>query len=329
MLKKLNRFVTLEKMTMKKIILIITGCLLSTGIFAQSGIATRPTQTLFAEFTIGDTLFFGSSGSVYYLTLSGDSIFVNPWLKTPGLTVTGDINNYGTLTGDTASFNVLSASTFNIGQIALDSIYLSYGGWQKYYDSDGATQNVFSLGADNKIKLGTGLSISAFDYEPDTYGTFLDVDLTADGSHGDLVGAMAYVGPTKMIDIRAENDGTGVAVSGSEWVGLKAVWVDDENMLTETITGDSQLEDLPKGYMIEYVLIEETNGGTVTIKLGTTAGGTDIIASQAVSASGFTSVDVVFVNSLTSATNLFIQDTGGGWGTASINVRVIMKKIKN
>ena len=313
---------------MKKIISFIAAFVFAVSSFSQSYVKRPDVQV--DEFTVTDTLFFGSYGSSYWIAMSGDTVFVNPWLKAPGLTITGDIYNYGTLTGDTASFNVLSAASFAIGSLALDSIYLSYDAYQKFYDRYGATQNVWRMGPDGNIEFARTLKVASLYDEPDVYSQLFNVDLTSSGDYGDKAGKYGIIGGIKMIDYRVLNDGTGAAVDGSAYVILKGLYVQDEHTDQATVTGDTEFAGVvPAGYILKYVIAEETAGNAATLDLGTTSGGNDIFINQTFAASTITTVVINKVFSFTAAQSLFLNDddAGSSWNSGSLNVYFVLEKI--
>lgn len=280
--------------------------------------------------TITGTLYFTTYGGSYYLTMSGDTVFVNPWLKTPGLTVTGDIYNFGTLTGDTASFNVLSAASFAIGSLALDSIYLSYGGIQKYYDRNGDLQNVFGLAVDNSIDIYAPFNLVSFNFLADTYHPFIDIGMTSDGDYGDKAGTGIWVGGELLFEPRALNDGTGGIIDGSDYVYLKGLYVSDEHTDQATVTGDTEFASVvPAGYILKYLIAEETAGNAATLDLGTTSGASDVFLNQVFAASTITTVVINKVFSFTSAQSLYVSDddAGSSWNSGSLNVYFVLEKI--
>ena len=78
---------------MRRVIILLIFGLIGSVTFAQTHIV-RPSDAR-GTFTITDKLYFETWGGVKYISFTGDTIFVNPWLKTPGLNVTGDVNIYG------------------------------------------------------------------------------------------------------------------------------------------------------------------------------------------------------------------------------------------
>jgi len=316
----------LKENDMRRVIILLMFGLIGSGLFAQTYIVRKSDAK--GTFTITDKLYFETYGGVKYISFTGDTIFVNPWLKTPGLNVTGDANIYGTATIDTAHINVLTATKFTLGTIAMDSVKLSYESWQLFTDKNGDDQNIFRLSPTNSIQIGTDFELPKLFHLPDTYTDWLNIGMTSDGDYGDKAGGSAYIGSTLMMDIRALNDGTGGIVDGSDYVYLNGVWVNDENWTQSTITDDTQLGSIPAKYLLEYVIFQETAGNAATLDLGTTSGASDVFLNQVVAASTWTTITVPNAYSITGATTLFLNDDDGSsdWNSASVNVYLVFKK---
>jgi hypothetical protein len=93
------------------------------------------------------------------------------------------------------------------------------------------------------------------------------------------------------------------------------------------VVADGLLYTIPAGYTIEYFVFNETAGGTVTIQVGTSAGGNNIIWNQALTASKPTTITVDYTHSLSTNQAIYISDTGAGWGTASVDVYIVLQKV--
>lgn len=88
---------------------------------------------------------------------------------------------------------------------------------------------------------------------------------------------------------------------------------------------------VPAGYMIEHVLYQNTTANAVTggVKMGTTAGGTEVLASQAIAAN---SLEVIpggsftkRVFSVTNDTTIYLNAITA-WNGASVNFSIIVRK---
>lgn len=87
---------------------------------------------------------------------------------------------------------------------------------------------------------------------------------------------------------------------------------------------------VPAGYAITDIMIENTTANAVTggIKIGTTSGGTDVVAAQAVGANGLVMTGSILkrVFSTSAPTALYI-DAVTSWNSASLNISVSYKKM--
>jgi hypothetical protein len=98
----------------------------------------------------------------------------------------------------------------------------------------------------------------------------------------------------------------------------------------DAITGDTTLTNVvPAGYLLQYIIFEETAGNAATIDLGTTDGGNDVFTGQIIAASDITTVVLNKVFSLSTTTSLYINDdqVGSDWNSASVNVTIVLKKV--
>ena len=89
---------------------------------------------------------------------------------------------------------------------------------------------------------------------------------------------------------------------------------------------------IPAGYSILQVIIENTTSNAVTggIKVGTTSGDTDVVASLAIGANALFAIpDATILKkifSLSSSTTLYIQ-TLTLWNSANLNFHFVLRKI--
>jgi hypothetical protein len=196
-------------------------------------------------------------------------------------------------------------------------------------NSMGDTVGLLKLNKWNEIDFLADVNIFALKAEPDTYGSILDIGMTSDGDYGDKAGAKIWIGGSKILELRAQNDGTGGLIDGSDYIIAKGLWVTDERWTQSTITTDTQLGDVPAKYMLQYIVFEETAGNAATIDLGTTGGASDIFVNQVIAASTITTVTIEETFSLTAATELYLNDNDAGsdWNSASVDVYVVLKKV--
>lgn len=92
-----------------------------------------------------------------------------------------------------------------------------------------------------------------------------------------------------------------------------------------SIIGDGLLFTVPVGYMLEFIIVKETNSGTVTIQIGTSGGDSDIVPGTVIAADSTTVFDIGVM--FDASQQIFISDTGGGWGTAEIDVYVLTRRV--
>ena len=98
-----------------------------------------------------------------------------------------------------------------------------------------------------------------------------------------------------------------------------------------TFTNDGTYS-IPAGYCIDSIVFNNTTANAVTggIKIGTTNGGTDVIAAQAVAANAFVKVQpaaiLISAFSMTASTTLFVQDVSS-WNSASVDMYMKLKQV--
>jgi len=304
----------------------------------------------YAWFSATDTIYFGSVTSLpdaisvtqtagNNTTKIATTAFVQQEITASGAlpSVTGQANKLLTNNGTIADWtDTLRADFymdwFEIHDVVIeaDSVYWPNDTPILAIDGTGGYQGLFKLNTSTEIDVLAPLNIFALRALPDTYGTILDIGLTAAGNHGDKVGANIWVGGIKMVDIRVQNDGTGGVIDGSEYVYLDALYVLNEHTDQSTVTGDTEFTSVvPKGYLLKYLIAEETAGNAATLDLGTTSGGNDVFINQTFAASTITTVVINKVFSFSAAQSLFLNDddAGSSWNSGSLNVYFVLEKI--
>lgn len=104
-----------------------------------------------------------------------------------------------------------------------------------------------------------------------------------------------------------------------------------ERYIRKGITADTTLTGVvPAGYRIRGITVEETAGNAITggLKIGTSAGGAQVVNAQAVGANAL--VDCALgarLFSLTTAQTLYVEDVTA-WNSASIDLYLEMERIK-
>lgn len=87
---------------------------------------------------------------------------------------------------------------------------------------------------------------------------------------------------------------------------------------------------VPAGFMLEYVVFEETAGNEAILDLGTTAGGSQVFIGNIIDASDITVSTVSRVFSFSADTTLYLNDddAGSDWNSATVNIYFVMRKIQ-
>lgn len=95
------------------------------------------------------------------------------------------------------------------------------------------------------------------------------------------------------------------------------------------VTGDYTWTALvPAGYLLEYMVIEETAGKQAQISAGTTSNGKNVFESEAVTKSALTVININKTFSKTAATTVYLNHAGNGdkWNGASLNIWASVRK---
>lgn len=103
------------------------------------------------------------------------------------------------------------------------------------------------------------------------------------------------------------------------------------NVISFTAAANSTFV-VPAGYVIDTIAFANTTANAVTggVKIGTTSGGTEVVAAQAVGANALgvvASASVLLrLFSRTVATTLYVQPVTA-WAGASVDFRVVLRKL--
>lgn len=106
------------------------------------------------------------------------------------------------------------------------------------------------------------------------------------------------------------------------------------DMATQTIasvTGDYTATDIiPPGYTVTAIIVENSTANTGQISAGTSAGGNDVFASEAIKKSGFTTIPCRVTYSSTLFTSIYFNHAGDGdtWAGMTCNIYVLLTKYK-
>ena len=93
------------------------------------------------------------------------------------------------------------------------------------------------------------------------------------------------------------------------------------------VVGNGLLYAVPAGYMVEMVSFAETAGHDVSIDLGTTVAGSEIVSTLDITANGVMNYTCTYNKDTTYGTfNLYISSLA--WGGASLDVYIILRKVK-
>ena len=102
----------------------------------------------------------------------------------------------------------------------------------------------------------------------------------------------------------------------------------------ETITSVSDdytaLSVIPPGYMVQTIIFDNATSTTAQLSAGTSVGGNNVFLSEAVNASGLTTIAVNKTFSLTAFTSIFFNHSGDGdtWAGATLTIYILLTKIK-
>lgn len=86
---------------------------------------------------------------------------------------------------------------------------------------------------------------------------------------------------------------------------------------------------IPAGYLIEYMVFDETSGNTGQLSAGTTAGDNNVFSQEAITGGALTVININKTFSKTAATTVYINHAqdGDGWNGMSLNVFAQLRKI--
>lgn len=109
----------------------------------------------------------------------------------------------------------------------------------------------------------------------------------------------------------------------------------NENEMTvnmQALTGDYVWSAMiPKGYLIEYMIFDETAGHSAQLSAGTSVGEDNVFDSEAITGGALTVININKVFSKTENTTVYINHAGDGdtWNGASVNVWASLRKFVN
>ncbi len=241
--------------------------------------------------------------------------------------------------------DTLELAVIGSGSKTLDQTMLQPGKRYRvsfaYRNLDGTSSTIVALGTSaNSVTLqNTGISGDGvlFEQELVADGTDLlfvvDVDgiLQIDKMKVVQIGCVAEFRPDGMTAAQwQDTSGNQLhgAVDGATPINLPSNHV--ARYVKTAVTGDTVLTDvLPAGYRIKSIVVEETAGNAITggLKIGTSAGGTQVVNGQAVGANALVDCapgTVIF--SISAAQTLYVEDVTS-WNSASIDLWIQMERV--
>lgn len=131
-----------------------------------------------------------------------------------------------------------------------------------------------------------------------------------------------------------QNIGTGRLEQRTSGAKVNANFTElyNRNNLTEFTAAANTTFVVPAGYVIESIAFQNTTANAVTggVKIGTTNGGTEVVAAQAVGANALDTVPganvLKRVFTTSAATTLYVQAVTA-WASASVNFKVALRKM--
>ncbi len=212
-----------------------------------------------------------------------------------------------------------------------------------YRNLDGTTSSYVALGNDdNKVTLqNTGISGDGVVFEQELLADgadlkfFVDTDGTLQIDHVKVVqvGCVAEYCPDGITHAQWQDAG-GNELHGSV-VGAVPLNLPSNHVaryVNPGINGDTVLTDvIPSGYRIKSMVADVTGAGAgMILNVGTSAGGTDVVNGQDISANGLFDLTVAkSIFSLSSAQSLYVNDDGGtAWSGVSIDLYIETERVK-
>lgn len=120
---------------------------------------------------------------------------------------------------------------------------------------------------------------------------------------------------------------TGFVPTAAQWNAAFAGKVDSTVLSGAAITSNASgaLGQLPANAFLLFALIRETAGHAVSVAIGTTSGGSDVMSAVAVPSSGTTTATTAAFTKVWFSSgapqNLFLSSAS--WGGASINITLV------
>ena len=210
-----------------------------------------------------------------------------------------------------------------------------------YRNLDGNSSTIVALGtSSNSVTLqNTGISGDGVLFEQELVADgpdllfVVDVDgvLQIDNVQVVQVGCVADYRPDGITPAQWQDAGSNQlhgAVNGAVPLNLPVNHV--ARYINKSITGDTVLTDvIPAGYRIKSIVVEETAGNAITggLKIGTSAGGTQVVNGQAVGANALVDCALgTVIFSISAAQTLYVEDVTS-WNSASIDLWIQLERV--
>ncbi len=212
-----------------------------------------------------------------------------------------------------------------------------------YRNLDGSSSSFIALGSDgNKVTLqNTGISGDGVVFEQELVADGTDLKFFVD-SGGTLqidhvqviqIGCVAAYLPEGITHAQWLDTGGNElqgSVDGAVPMNLPPNHV--TRYIKLGITGDTTLTDaVPAGYRIKSMVANVTGASAgMRLNVGTSAGGTDVVNNQDISANGLFDLTVAkHIFSLSSAQSLYVNDDGGtAWSGVSVDLYIEMERVR-
>ncbi|UCH61886.1 MAG: LamG domain-containing protein [Fidelibacterota bacterium] len=212
-----------------------------------------------------------------------------------------------------------------------------------YRNQDGSSSSYVALGSStNKATLqNTGISGDGVLFEQvfiadgEDLMFFVDAGGTLQVDHVQVIqiGCVAQYQPAGITHAQWQDDsGNELHGSASGAVPLNLPSNHVARYIKQGITGDTTLSDaVPAGYRIKSMVVDVTGAGSgMVLNVGTSAGGTEVVNGQDISANGLFDLTVLeHIFSFSSAQSLYVNDDGGtAWSGVSANLFIDTERVK-
>jgi hypothetical protein len=128
----------------------------------------------------------------------------------------------------------------------------------------------------------------------------------------------------------------GIAANVTKWIALKnkiytaKTYNQTVPVSFSDIVADTTFTDcVPAGYILEYVVFDNSTGQSAVLSCGTSAGAYDVFQSWGINANGLTSIPVGKTLSLSVVKSLFVNDDQDGdtWNGANLDMYLVLSPL--